>query len=237
MAADQGLAEAQCFLGIGYANGEGIPQNYGEAAKYFKLAADQGFAEAQHYLGICYVNGEGVPQNYREAAKCIKMAADQGFAEAQLYLGDCYAHGKGVSKNYEEAEKYYKKVLEQLPDNTYVQTTLGWLYYEKKEYSSAMIYFQKAANAGDAEGYNGMAYLFEYGYGIKKDPNEAMSFIDIAISLKKNDVRYLDTKGEFYLNHGDFDEAKQIWNQCMSIDKEFDKLESTFVTEMKKRLR
>ena len=100
-----------------------------------------------------------------------------------------------------------------------------------------MTYFQKAANAGDAEGFNGMAYLYEYGYGIKKDPDEAMSFINIAISLKKNDVRYLDTKGEFYLNLGDFEEAKKIWDQCMAIDKEFDKGNSTFVIKMKKRLR
>ena len=43
--AEQGDAEAQLNLGNGYYHGEGVPQDYAEAAKWNRLAAEQGHAE------------------------------------------------------------------------------------------------------------------------------------------------------------------------------------------------
>jgi TPR repeat protein len=37
-----------------YREGEGVPQNYAEALKWFRKAADQGNANAQFKLGIMY---------------------------------------------------------------------------------------------------------------------------------------------------------------------------------------
>jgi uncharacterized protein len=42
-----------------YDRGKGVPQNYGEAAKWFRLASDQGDALAQTALGFMYANGQG----------------------------------------------------------------------------------------------------------------------------------------------------------------------------------
>jgi TPR repeat protein len=38
-AADQGVAQAQSYLGAMYAKGQGVPQDYVEAYKWFDLAA------------------------------------------------------------------------------------------------------------------------------------------------------------------------------------------------------
>ena len=62
---------AQISLGIMYANGQGVPQDYAEAVKWFRLAADQGDATAQFNLGIMYAKGQGVPQDYAEAVNGI----------------------------------------------------------------------------------------------------------------------------------------------------------------------
>ena len=40
-----------------YDKGHGVPQNYGEAVKWLRLAVDQGFAEAQWALD--YINANG----------------------------------------------------------------------------------------------------------------------------------------------------------------------------------
>jgi len=40
--ADQGDADAQFNLGVMYDSGDGIPQDYAEAAKWHRLAAEQG---------------------------------------------------------------------------------------------------------------------------------------------------------------------------------------------------
>ena len=67
--AEQGNAGAQAMLGEMYGNGEGVPQNYAEALKWFRKAADQGDAQGQYDLGYSYDSGKGVPQDYAEAAK------------------------------------------------------------------------------------------------------------------------------------------------------------------------
>ena len=81
-----------------YANGKGIPQDYREALKWYRLAADQGDADAQLNLGGMYARGEGVPQDYREALKWYRLAADQGHADAQSNLGGMYYEGRGVPR-------------------------------------------------------------------------------------------------------------------------------------------
>ena len=50
--ADQGDAHAQNNLGNMYLFGQGVPMDYAEAMKWYRLAADQGNAAAQTALGL-----------------------------------------------------------------------------------------------------------------------------------------------------------------------------------------
>ena len=50
--AEQGNAFAQCNLGVAYANGHGVSQDFSEAVKWFRLAAEQGHAEARINLRL-----------------------------------------------------------------------------------------------------------------------------------------------------------------------------------------
>jgi TPR repeat protein len=63
-----------------------VPQNYPEAAKWFRKAAEQGYANAQYALGVCYYIGYGVTPNKAVAIKWFKKAAQQGLADAQKAL-------------------------------------------------------------------------------------------------------------------------------------------------------
>jgi hypothetical protein len=47
-----------------YYAGESVPQDYAEAAKWYRKAAEQGNAKAQGSLGFIYLMGRGVPQDY-----------------------------------------------------------------------------------------------------------------------------------------------------------------------------
>jgi tetratricopeptide (TPR) repeat protein len=79
-AAEQGNAEAQFRLGVCYEAGLGVPQDYAEAARWYRKAAEHGNAKAQLGLGVCYLFEQGVPQDYTEAAKWYRKSADQGDA-------------------------------------------------------------------------------------------------------------------------------------------------------------
>ena len=102
-----GDALAQVNLGNMYRTGEGVPQDYAEAMRWYRLAADQGHAAAQTNLGVMYGTGEGVPQDYAEAMRWYRLAADQGHAAAQFNLGVMYTDGNGVPQDYVQAHMWF----------------------------------------------------------------------------------------------------------------------------------
>ena len=105
--AERGNAHAQFKVGLLYYTGEGVPQDYHQAARWCCLAADQGYAQAQSELGALYAEGQGVPQDYQQAARWYRLAADQGYAKAQLGLGVLYGLGQGVPKDSVQAHMWF----------------------------------------------------------------------------------------------------------------------------------
>src|SRR5205823_3903659 len=81
--AEQGDAEAQAKLGSMCSHGQGVPQDYAEALRWYRKAADQGNANGQDGLAFMYSDGQGVPQDYAEALRWYRKAADQGNANGQ----------------------------------------------------------------------------------------------------------------------------------------------------------
>ena len=77
LAAEQGVAGAQCRLAVMYADGRGVPQDNEEAVRWFRLAADQGDAEAQGGLGFAYGAGRGVPQDFVALHMWLTLAIAQ----------------------------------------------------------------------------------------------------------------------------------------------------------------
>lgn len=117
---------AQHNLGVQYANGQGVPQDYAMARQWYERAAAQGYAVAQTNLGALYHNGQGAPQNYAMARQWYEKAAAQGEAMAQNNLGLLYHNGLGVPKDYVTARGWYEKAVAQ--GNALAQHNLGVLY-------------------------------------------------------------------------------------------------------------
>ena len=85
--AEQGDAEAQFNLGVIYDEGQGVPQDYAEAAKWYRMAAEQGDADAQFILGVMYDEGQGVPKDDTEAVKWYRLAAEQDILPGDVLAG------------------------------------------------------------------------------------------------------------------------------------------------------
>jgi len=112
LAAD-GDAEAQNILGAMYENGRGVPQDYAQAAAWYRKAAEQGLADAQYNLGVLYYSGQGVPQDYAQTVALLSKAAAQGLAVAQFNLGAMYHKGQGVPRSFAKAAAWYRKAAAQ----------------------------------------------------------------------------------------------------------------------------
>jgi TPR repeat protein len=63
-----------------------LPQDYAEAARFFRKAADQQNPKAQYLLGMCYEKGRGVEQDAVEAKKWYESAAAKGDIDARNRL-------------------------------------------------------------------------------------------------------------------------------------------------------
>ena len=128
--ATNGNAEAQCMLGDSYNEGKGVPQDYTQAAFWWRKAAEQGDADAQDNLGYSYGDGQGVPKDDTLAVLWWSKAAEQGLADAQNNLGVSYDHGEGAPQDYAQAALWYRRAAEQ--GDALAQHNLGDWYKEGK---------------------------------------------------------------------------------------------------------
>ncbi len=199
-AAEQGDAEAQWRLGDSYANGIGVGQDYGEAAKWYGKAAEQGHTQAQYELGRLYAQGLGVARDYAEAAKWYRLAAEKGHVPAQHFLGHLYASGRGPEteyleaperqptpperappaqrndlSDYAEAARWWRKAADQ--GDAAAQSDLGWLYTSGRggetNYAEAASWYRKSAEQGNPNGQHWLGHCYLSGRGVAKDEVEA----------------------------------------------------------------
>ena len=107
-AAENGDAEAQCWLGFAYENDWFGTVDSELALKWYRKAAEGGDPDAQVVLGQKYEVGEGVEQNYRLAAEWFRMAAQHvpdmgGAGQGRYHLGNLYREGHGVPLDFAKA--------------------------------------------------------------------------------------------------------------------------------------
>jgi len=100
LAAAQGDADAQFWLGTAYQRGWFGGFDDREAFRWLRKAAAQGLPDAQFSLGQMYEDGEGVPESNSLAASWYRKAADHspaylgGVWEAEVQLAYMYRDGR-----------------------------------------------------------------------------------------------------------------------------------------------
>ncbi len=77
-AADNGNAEAMFLLGVCYAQGDRLEQNFRAAAKWFHEASRKGHPAATTSLGFLYSRGRGVRLDQKLAYKLIAEGQSLG---------------------------------------------------------------------------------------------------------------------------------------------------------------
>ena len=80
-------SEAHFLRGLSFASGQGVPQDYAQAAQCYTEAAERGHSLAQLNLADLYAQGQGVTRDEAKALVWLTKAADSGNAAAQYRLG------------------------------------------------------------------------------------------------------------------------------------------------------
>ncbi len=89
-----------------YFGRHGVPTDYSEAFRWYRVAAEGGLDYAMVKLGTMYAAGEGVKKDDVEAARWYREAANRDDWDGWYKLGMCYKDGVGVEKDFQEAEKW-----------------------------------------------------------------------------------------------------------------------------------
>jgi TPR repeat protein len=187
--ADQGDPHAQYNLGLLYARGEGVPQDHGKAAEWYRKAAEQGVAAAQYNLGVMYANGQGVPKNAQEASRWFLKAAESDVSVAHVGLARIYNEGEGAFRNYAEAEKWYRKAAGEGVASAAFD--LGVMYDlghgVAQNFEEALKWYRQAADAGYAPAATNIGILYYNAQGVKRDLVQAYAWL--ARAQKMGDPR------------------------------------------------
>lgn len=92
-------AETQFRRAVAFEHGDGRPQDYEQALKWYRKAGDQGHRQALFNLAKMYADGRGVRQNNGEAVIYLRRAAELKHAEAHYTLGFMEENGRGTAKD------------------------------------------------------------------------------------------------------------------------------------------
>ena len=111
-AAEKGDAVAQFNLGLMYRNGDGVPKDSREAAKWFRKSAEQGNAVAQCNLGLMYAEGDGVLKDSVQAHAWYNNASANGNESAKKNLG--LIEKEMTPEQKAEATKFAREIIEQI---------------------------------------------------------------------------------------------------------------------------
>ena len=177
---------AAFVLAVACETGVHVPQNWGEAARWYAAAANLGLEMATSYYSLAAY--EAGLCCHREAARAaesaawFRAAAECGNAAAQCALGVCYSSGAGVPRDLTQAVAWYEKSASQGFVDAMFNLGMCYLYGEgtNRDVAAAADWFQKAANAGDdlAQYYLGRAY--ELGEGVPQSDTRAVLWYRLA---------------------------------------------------------
>jgi len=168
-------------------------QKYDAAVKEFKkaIAADDNFPGANYMLGYCYkkLNNMSNAEKYYKAT----IDLDSKFEKAYVALGNLYAQADRKS----EAINTYTAVLAINANNPKANFGLGKVHFDKKEYTKAIPYLQKAVEVHKK-------YVLAYtvlalSYQNVSRYDDAVAAFETAISFEKK----RNKKGKLYYQLGE----------------------------------
>ncbi|APE42087.1 hypothetical protein BOO69_00680 [Sulfitobacter alexandrii] len=180
--AEQGQAEAQFALGQRHHTGDGVMQDYAEAAHWFELAAAQGHPDAANLLARYRFEGLGVEQDRAEALRLFEAAAETGDPD---HVFDLARALEASGADMERVATLYQQAAD--AGNADAAVSLGVLYQEgigvEQNFARARELYEQPADQGNARALNNLGLLYVRGDGVPQDYARAAEYFSAAVDL------------------------------------------------------
>lgn len=191
-------------------------EKYNDALTYLEqYTPDNAEDNAKKYEEIAYSyysleKNDDAIANYKKA---LEYSPDHG--TSLRGLGNVYYD----TEDYDEAQKYFEQAIqgdEENSKNCYYK--LGWIYNDKEQYDDAIDVLKKAVEY-DAEDAGNREEL-GFAYYMTEKNQEALVQLKKAVELDSKSKLGYYYMGLCYLDMGDKDEAKNIYNKLKTVDED-----------------
>lgn len=169
--------------------------DYAKALEWCEKAVALNYPSAYNYMGLMYHYGYGVEKDRAEALKWYEKGAEYGNAASYNNIGNSYIYEYGVSYDpYKAAENFEEAAKRQYVSAMYkLGTMYGGETVETKgkilvstfmnfeqNFETAVYWYQKAAEAGNAKAMLQLGAMYEEGAGVEKDYSMARTWYEAA---------------------------------------------------------
>ena len=103
--AKDNVADAQYYVGLMYARGQGVPKDYDAAASWFVRAHEQKHKGASFFLGKMHATGVGLSKDSNKALSYFEECADVD-ARAQYEIGLLYFDDDQIRHDYAKSAEF-----------------------------------------------------------------------------------------------------------------------------------
>ena len=191
-AASQKDSYAMYALGKIYRDGIGVEQNSEISFRYFYSAAELRHEYAQYACANAFLKGIGVKKDVARAVRLYTSSAEKGNHYAEYQLGELYSAGIEVSSDEPLAHKYYAAALagfllqEETEPDAQLEYRMANMFLNGKgpdpDFSTALRWFSKSAENGNAYAQYKLAVNFDEGQEIPQDTEIAQKYYAAALA-------------------------------------------------------
>lgn len=128
--------------------------------------------EAMFYLGLIYYKDI---QDNRSALEYFYKAMHCEHVEAYVYIAYIYFYGYLGEEDFDKAEEFFLKAVE-YTENIDAYNNLGYIYYDRGNYTKAIEYYNVGAKAGFGSSLHNIGSCYYYGTGFKKNYKKAAEY-------------------------------------------------------------
>ena len=203
-------------VGMGVTRGLG-QKNWCEALKCFenalKYKSDAStFADARtyHFMGITYYNLHNFEKALEFFELKFKNKPAKVYFDLSIVIISCLA-----LKDYNKALEYFKEAIVLYPDDKEIQRYGGIIYQNLKKDEKALEYYQRALNISDVpedlEKWRDILMRIVDIYLKQKSYEEALVYIDKALSIVPEEGFLWFRKGEIHLLLGESEKAEECF--------------------------
>lgn len=217
LSAAQGNAVSQTDLGLMYAMGKGVAQDFDEAAKWHRRAAEAGNPAGQFFLALAYYDGLGVPVDRDEARKWMEKAAAGGHRQAEgalaAWIGTAPQSSQGAPQSAApgsegpEADDMEQRLasLRKLAEDGDVEAmwrlSLELFDTQDSAHAAEMVKWARmAASHGNHVGQTLLGTAYYFGFGVEESDKEAEKWFRWAAD--QGNVRAMARLADLYWNGG-----------------------------------